>query len=339
MSLKIGIEIPYTAMHEREHIIELSRAAEDLGYETIWCSEVYTFDAFTTLTQIACNTTTIKVGTNIAQIYARTPALLATTAASLDQLSGGRFVLGLGASGPQVIEGWHGVPYDRPVQRTRETIEIVRQVLSGQRLIHDGQVFQLQKGLKLINPVLRPDLPIYVAALGPKNVEMTAEIADGWLPFPYSTAKATEVFGPSLEAGAAKRDPQRAPLILAPFAPVFAGDLSQGMEAARGILGWYIGGMGSKEKNFYNQLAQRYGYVEEALRVQELFLGGDKPGAIAATPDGFVDECSIIGDEARIRDRLAAFEATGVTELVVSFLAGDKETGVAMMETLAKANA
>jgi hypothetical protein len=127
-------------------------------------------------------------------------------------------------------------------------------------------------------------------------------------------------------------------LILAPFAPVFAGDLSQGMEAARGILGWYIGGMGSKEKNFYNQLAQRYGYVEEALRVQELFLGGDKPGAIAATPDGFVDECSIIGDEARIRDRLAAFEATGVTELVVSFLAGDKETGVAMMETLAKAN-
>lgn len=339
MSLKIGIEIPYTVMDQRAAIIEMSRAAEDLGYETMWCSEVYTFDAFTTLTQIACATETIKVGTNIAQIYARTPALLATTAASLDQLSGGRFVLGLGASGPQVIEGWHGVPYDKPVQRTRETIDIVRTILSGQRLIYDGQVFQMQKGLKLINPVLRPDLPIYVAALGPKNVEMTAEIADGWLPYPYSTAKATEVFGPALAAGAAKRPAGLGPLTVAPFAPVYAGDVTTGMDAARGILGWYIGGMGSKEKNFYNQLAQRYGYVEEAQRVQDLFLSGDKAGAIAATPDGFVDECSIIGDEARIRDRLAAFEATGASELVVSFLTGDAAEGLRMMETLAKANA
>jgi F420-dependent oxidoreductase-like protein len=336
VALKLGIEIPYTEMHDRDGIIELSRAAEGLGYDCMWCSEVYTYDAFTTLTQIACATNTIKVGTNIAQIYARTPALLATTAASLDQLSGGRFILGVGASGPQVIEGWHGVPYDKPVQRTREIIDIVRTVLAGNRLLYDGEIFKLNKGLKLINPVLRPDLPIYVASLGPKNVEMTAELADGWLPFPFSTERAPDVFKASLDAGAAKRTLPK-PLSIAAMAPTFIGDPAKGLDAARFVVGFYIGGMGSKDRNFYNKLVQRYGFEQEALKVQDMFLGGDKAGAIAATPDELVDQVSIVGDVERARDRLKAFEAAGATEIVITPL-GDASERVGMLEGLARAN-
>ncbi|MGZ4127919.1 MAG: LLM class F420-dependent oxidoreductase [Actinomycetota bacterium] len=337
MGVPIGIEIPYTDLQDRASLIALAREAEDLGYDCIWCSEVYTYDAFTTLTQIACETTTIKVGTNIAQIYARTPALLATTAASLDQLSGGRLILGVGASGPQVIEGWHGVPYDRPVQRTREIIEIARAVWSGQKVFHEGSVFTLTKGLKLLNSGHRPNIPIYVASLGPRNVEMTAEVADGWLPFPFSSERAREVFDEPIKAGLAKRAPERGPFRIAPFAPVFVGDTEQGLNGARMVVGFYIGGMGSKEKNFYNQLVQRYGFVEEARTVQEMFLGGDKAGAIAATPDDLVDQVSIVGDEARVRDRLQAFAEAGATELVVSFL-GDPATRSEMMKGLARAN-
>lgn len=346
MLLKIGIEIPYTELEDRGSITRLAKEAEGLGYDAIWCSEVYTYDAFTTLTYIACNTDRIRLGTNIAQIYARTPALTATTAASLDQLSGGRFILGLGASGPQVIEGWHGVPYDKPVQRTREIIEICRTVWSGERLEHDGELFQLPggntkggKGLKLINSGHRKDIPCYVAALGPKNTEMTAEVADGWLPFPYSTDRAAAVFGPALEAGKAKRDPSLPELIIAPFAPAFIGDHAVGMEAARGVIGWYVGGMGSKDRNFYNQLAQRYGFVEEAQKVQDLFLSGEKAGAIAATPDALVESVCIVGDVAQSRDRLEAFKASGATELVITPLAGDPETRLEMLRLLAKANA
>jgi F420-dependent oxidoreductase-like protein len=337
MRMPIGIEIPYTDLQDRAGMIALAREAEDLGYDAIWCSEVYTYDAFTTLTQIACETTTIKVGTNIAQIYARTPALLATTAASLDQLSGGRLILGVGASGPQVIEGWHGVPYDRPVQRTREIIEICRKVWSGQRVVHEGNVFTLNKGLKLLNNGHRTDIPVYVASLGPKNVEMTAELADGWLPFPYSTEHARAVFDGPISAGLAKRSPEIGSFNITPFAPVFVGDLDQGLNGARMVIGFYIGGMGSKEKNFYNQLVQRYGFVEEARKVQEMFLGGDKAGAIAATPDDLVDQVSIVGDEARTRDRLQAFAEAGANGLVISFM-GDPATRSEMMKALARAN-
>ena len=336
--MKIGIEIPYTDLQDRAGIVALAREAEDLGYDCIWCSEVYTYDAFTTLTQIACATTTIKVGTNIAQIYARTPTLLATTAASLDQLSGGRFILGVGASGPQVIEGWHGVAYDRPIQRTREIVEICRKVWSGERVVHEGKVFTLNKGLKLLNGGHRADIPVYVASLGPRNVEMTAEVADGWLPYPFSTEHAPAVFAEPLKAGLAKRAGERGPFHVAPFAPVFVGDERTGLDAAKFIIGFYIGGMGSREKNFYNQLVQRYGFVQEARRVQDLFLGGDKAAAIAATPDKLADQVSIVGDEARCRDRLKAFQEAGATEMVVSFL-GDPAQRSEMMRALARANA
>jgi F420-dependent oxidoreductase-like protein len=338
MPLRLGLELPYTEMGDRDALIDLSRLAEGLGYETVWCSELYSFDAFTTLTQIATATRTIKLGTNIANIYARTPAMLASTAASLDQLSGGRFILGIGVSGPQVIEGWHGVPYDRPIARTRETIEIVRRVLSGDKLIHEGSVFNLTKGLRIINEPIRPDLPIYVASLGPKNVEMTAELADGWLPTFFSPAHARETFGPGLEAGLAKRSQSLGPLQIAPFVPAFAGELNAGRDILRFIVGFYVGGMGSREQNFYNTLVGRYGFVEEAQRIQDLFLGGDKAAAFAAVPDAMIDAVSLVGDEARIKDGLISFEEAGATALVVGAMAPDPEGRVRTLETIARAN-
>jgi F420-dependent oxidoreductase-like protein len=338
VTLKLGVELPYTEMHDRPSMLALAREAEALGYDAIWVSELYSFDAFTTLTHIACGTERIKLGTNIANIYARSPAMLASTAASLDQLSGGRFILGLGVSGPQVIEGWHGVPYDKPLGRTRETIEIVRKIVSGDRLVHDGEIFRITKGLKLINKPLRPDLPIYVASLGPKNVALTAELADGWLPTFFSPAHAREVFGPSLDAGRALRSPALGPLEVTPFVPALAGDISVARDVLRWGLGFYVGGMGSREKNFYNALVRRYGFVEEAERIQELFLAGDKAAAIAAVPDALVDAVCLAGDEARIRDGLTAFEEAGVGALVIGPMAPDAEGRRATLELLAKVN-
>jgi F420-dependent oxidoreductase-like protein len=338
MALRLGLELPYTEMHDRAGLIAFAREAEALGFDSIWCSELYSFDAFTTLTQIACSTERIKLGTNIANIYARTPAMLASTAASLDQLSGGRFLLGIGVSGPQVIEGWHGVPYDRPVTRTRETIEIVRRVVAGDRLVHEGKVFNLTKGLKLLNKPLRANLPVYVASLGPRNVEMTAELADGWLPTFFSPAHAPEVFGPALEAGRRGRSPALDPLDVAPFVPAFVGDVAAGRDMLRWVIGFYVGGMGSREQNFYNSLVRRYGFVEEAARIQDLFLGGDKPAAIAAVPDAMVDAVSIIGDEAAIRDGFARYAEAGATTLVLGAMAPDAEGRRRTLEVLARAN-
>ena len=338
MTIKLGIELPYTETHDRDGLIALAREAEALGYDSVWASELYSFDAFTTLTQIATATDRIKLGTNIANIYARTPAMLAGTAASLDQLSGGRFILGIGVSGPQVIEGWHGVPYDKPIRRTRETIDIVRKVLAGDKLVYEGEVFNLTQGLRLLNKPLRPDMPIYVASLGPRNVELTAELADGWLPTFYSPSHAGRVFGPALAAGRAKRSPSLGPLEIAPFVPAFAGDLKMGRDIARFAVGFYVGGMGSREQNFYNALVRRYGFVEEAERIQDLFLGGDKGAAIGAVPDDLVDAVSLIGDKERLRDGLAAFTESGCTTLVVGPMAPDLDGRRRTLETLAEAN-
>jgi F420-dependent oxidoreductase-like protein len=338
MALRLGIELPYTEMHDRASMVELAHATESAGFDSLWISELYSFDAFTTLTHLALETSRIKVGTNIANIYARTPAMLASTAASLDQLSGGRLILGIGVSGPQVIEGWHGVPYDKPLQRTRETIDIVRKVLAGERLTYAGEVFNVQQGLRLMNKALRPDVPIYVAAIGPKNVEMTAEIADGWLPTFFSTSHADRVFKPHVEAGLAKagRDPSTFEVM--PFASAFAGDVQTGIDICRFIVGFYIGGMGSKKKNFYNQLVRRYGYEAEAEKIQDLFLSGDRNAAIAAVPDDLIDDVSIIGDESRMRDRLKAFEAAGATGVVIGPMAPGIEDRRHLIDTLAKAN-
>ena len=340
MALDLGVQIPYAEMHDREAAAALARVAEDAGFDSVWASELYSFDVFTSLTHLALATSRIRVGTNVANVYARTPAMLASTAASLDQLSAGRLILGIGVSGPQVVEGWHGVPYDRPLCRTAETIRVVRTVLRREKLHLPGNGSRVPagRGLRLINPPLRAEVPIYVAAIGPRNVELAAAEGDGWLPIFFSTAWARDVFGPSLEAGFERGGRTLRGFGVMPLVPAFLGDRRTGLDLVRLFTGFYIGGMGSREVNFYNRLAGRYGYAEEAARIQDLFLSGRKQEAFQAVPDSLADEISLVGDETRIRDRLDEFAAAGATGIIVAPLAADPDERRALVEAVARAN-
>jgi F420-dependent oxidoreductase-like protein len=340
MALDLGVQIPYAEMHDREATAELARVAEDAGFDSLWVSELYSFDVFTSLTHLALATSRIRVGTNVANVYARTPAMLASTAASLDQISAGRLILGIGVSGPQVVEGWHGVPYEHPLARTAETITVVRAVLRREKLHLDGNGSGVPaaRGLRLINPPLRADVPIYVAAIGPRNVELAAAVGDGWLPILFSTVWARDVFGPSLEAGFARSGRTARGFGVMPLVPAFLGDRRTGLDLVRLFAGFYIGGMGSREVNFYNRLAGRYGYEEEAARIQDLFLSGRKQEAFQAVPDALADEISLVGDEARIRDRLDEFAAAGATGIILAPLATDPDERTVLVEAVARAN-
>jgi F420-dependent oxidoreductase-like protein len=308
---------------------DLVLAAERLGYDSIWAAEAYGSDAVTVLSWYAARTERIRVGSAVLQMPARTPAMTAMTAATLSGLSGGRFALGLGLSGPQVVEGWHGVPYGRPLAKTREYVSIVRSALARELLEHRGAHYRLPydgsdaSGLgKALRLTLRPthDVPIYLAAIGPKNVALAAEIADGWLPVFYSPRRAAEVFRPHIGAGLdAAGDPgKRDRFDVAPSAPaVLTDDPEQARWAVKPMLALYIGGMGAKGRNFYNDLACRYGYEAEARTVQDLYLSGKRMEAIAAVPDALVDEVSLIGPRHLLRDRLDEWRASGVTTLLV----------------------
>jgi F420-dependent oxidoreductase-like protein len=316
---------------------------EKVGLDVVWVAEAYGYDAPSFMGYLAAKTERVQIGAAILPIYTRTPTLIAMTAAGVDAMSGGRCVLGLGASGPQVIEGFHGVPYDRPLTRTREIIEICRQVWARQApLTHDGAVFHiplpagegtgLGKALKIIGHPERARIPIWVAALGEKNVAMTAEVADGWLPLFFVAEKAKEVFGPALEAGAAKRDPGLAPLQISAGGILAIGEESEVApirELGRAAAALYIGGMGAKGKNFYNALACRYGYEKEAAEIQDLYLSGKKSEAAALVPDELLEATSLCGPEGYIKERLAAFAQAGVTHVNVTPVGGDP---VAMIE-------
>ncbi len=334
--MKLAVALPYAeGAMSRDDVAEFVSAADRLGYESVWVPEAWSFDAFVLLTSLIPHTERIGLATGIANIYSRTPAMLGQSIATLDALSGGRAILGLGTSGPQVIEGWHGVPFSKPLRRTRETIEIVRTILRREKLRYDGELFKLGMGLKLINHPIRSDVPIAVASLGPRNVEMTAELADGWLPALYSPSRAKEIFGPSLDAGRAKRSPDLGPLEVIPATGVCITDAP---EPARLItkfgLALYIGGMGSREQNFYNRLVRRYGYDAAAETIQELYLARRRDEAVAAVPDALVDEVAIIGPAAYVKDRLAEFAESGATTMLVSVLAGDNAGRIAMLEEL-----
>lgn len=327
--MRLGLNIGYwgTALGTDMTLIA---EAESLGFDSVWAAEAYGSDVATVLAWIGARTSRIKLGSAIFQMPARTPAMTAMTAATLDMLSGGRMLLGLGLSGPQVVEGWHGRPYGKPLGKTREYVSIVRMILDRDGpVIHQGDHYEipysgpdatgLGKPLKLITHPLRSDIPIYLAAIGPKNVRLTAEIADGWLPVFYSPARAGEVWGEAVAAGLEQSgDPDK------PFdiAPALAASVTDDLESARAAikpeLALYIGGMGAKGRNFYNDLACRYGYEAEAEKVQDLYLAGDKAAAIAAVPDGLVDEISLIGTRDMIRDRLDVYRDAGVTSLLVS---------------------
>ncbi len=315
------------------------QALEKAGMDIVYVAEAYGYDAPTLMGYLAAETETIQIASGILPIYTRTPTLLAMTAAGLDELSGGRAVLGLGASGPQVIEGFHGVPYDAPIGRTREIIDICRKVWKREEpVVHDGKRYQLPlpegqgtglgKPLKMITHPRRADIPIHVASLGPKNVQMTAELADGWLPILFHPERAKDVWGADVDAGLAKRSAELGPLDV-----IAGGLLSIGPESqvggfrdfTRGMVALYVGGMGARDRNFYNQLFQRYGYEAEAKQIQDLYLDGKKQEAAAAVPESFLEETSLCGDEGYVKDRIAQFKAAGVTVLNVTPIAPDLE--------------
>jgi F420-dependent oxidoreductase-like protein len=321
MRLSMPVQYAGDPKQTVEQVVELEKA----GLDAVWIAEAYSFDAPSILGYLAAKTERIQIGAGILPIYSRTPALIAQTGAGLDAVSGGRALLGLGASGPQVIEGWHGVPYDRPLARTREIIEICRKVWRRERLTHDG-IYQLPlpagqgtglgKPLKMINHPVRAEIPIYIAALGDKNVQLTAELANGWLPIFYIPEKANEVWGGPLAAGKAKRDPALGELdVVAGGMLAIGDDVTEWRDFSRPMLALYIGGMGAKGRNFYHQLATRYGYGAQADEVQELYLAGKKEEAARAVPAELVELTNLVGPAGYVKERVEAFREAGVTTL------------------------
>ena len=325
--MRLGLALGYTGA--RVHVdVQAVQEAERLGYHSVWTAEAYGSDAVVPLAWIGALTYRIRLGTAILQMAARTPAMTAMTAMTLDALSGGRALLGLGVSGPQVVEGWHGEPFGKPLGRTREYVSIVRAILERQRpLEHAGEHYQIPyrgpdaTGLgKPLRSIVhgRPDLPIYLAAIGPRNVALAAEIADGWLPVFYSPRRA-KLFEEALAAGFARAGApeKRERFDVAPMAPVVVG---RDVDACRALvkprLALYVGGMGARGRNFYFDLACRYGYEAAAARVQELYLAGRRSEAEAAVPDALVDEVALCGPPERIRERLGTWRDAGVTTLV-----------------------
>jgi F420-dependent oxidoreductase-like protein len=305
---------------------------EKAGLDIAWVAEAYGFDGVSLMGYLAAKTETITIAAGILPIYTRTPTLLAMTAAGIDALSDGRFILGLGASGPQVIEGFHGLQYDKPLGRTREIIDICRQVWKREGPVtHDGPIYHLPlpegqgtglgKPLKIIAKPVRAEIPIYVAALGEKNVALTAELADGWLPIFYYPEKVKEVFGPSLDAGAAKRSADLAPLEISAGGVVAIGDGPETkaiLDFVRPMYALYIGGMGAKGKNFYNTLVSRYGFEAEAAEIQDLYLAGKKDEAAAKVPLELLEMTNLVGPEGYVKERIAAYREAGVSVLQVT---------------------
>ena len=341
--MRIGIQASYSGGF-RETAAEI-RELESAGLDLATVAEVYTFDAVSQLGYLAAVTERVELMSGIVPIYSRTPALTAMTAAGLDFVSDGRFTLGLGASGPQVVEGWHGVPYDAPLQRTREVVEICRQVWRRERLVHEGPKYTvplpaeqgtgLGKPLKLINTPVRDRIPVMLAALGPKNVELAAEIAEAWEPIFFMPEKAGSVWGDSLAAGRARRDPALGDLQIVVGVPVAIGDDVEPMlERVRPQLALYIGGMGARGKNFYNDLARRYGYEDEARTIQDLYLDSRKDEAAAVVPEELVRAVSLVGPQSHVAERVAAFRDAGVTTLVLQPLDDSPESRLRTVETM-----
>jgi F420-dependent oxidoreductase-like protein len=341
--MRIGMSLNYAGGFA-ETVVELADY-EKAGLDIVFVPEAYSFDAVSQLGFIAAKTERLQIASGILQLYSRTPTLTAMTAAGLDYVSGGRFVLGIGASGPQVIEGWHGVPYDSPVGRTREIIEICRAVWRRERLQYAGRHYTiplppdqgtgLGKALKLINHPVRERIPIVVAALGPRNVEMAAELAEGWEPIFYFPEKAASVWGAPLAAGAALRDPSLGPLdVVAQAALAIGEDVAGYLELGRPMLALYIGGMGARGRNFYYDLAVRFGYEAEAAAIQDAYLSGRKDEAAALVPASLLAGTSLIGPQSLVAERVAAMRESGVTTLNVAPIAATHAERVRLIEQI-----
>ena len=329
--MKLGLNLGYWGAGIDAENLVLAQDADRLGYSVVWAAEAYGSDAATVLTWIAAQTTRIDVGSAIFQIPGRTPANTAMTAATLDTLSGGRFRLGLGVSGPQVSEGWHGVRFDKPLTRTREYVDIIRMALARERVRYDGEFFTLPlpdgpgKALTLTVHPVRDRIPIYLAAIGPRNLELTGEIADGWLAIFFSPEHASDIMAPLVD-GRHKAGLTMEGFDVVPTVPVVLGDdPARCADPVRFYSALYVGGMGSRERNFYHQLACRMGYEEAAGAIQDHYLAKEYDAAMAAVPFDFMDSTALLGPEDRVRERLHAYADAGVTTLTVGLYAGDLE--------------
>jgi F420-dependent oxidoreductase-like protein len=342
VAVRLGLNLGYWGMGNDADNLALARRADELGYAVVWAAEAYGSDAPTVLAYLAAQTTTIDLGAAVMQIPARSPAMAAMTAATLDALSGGRFRLGLGVSGPQVSEGWHGVRFDQPLGRTREYVDIVRMALSRQRVRYDGAHYQLPlpdgpgKALSLTVHPVRADLPVYLAAVGPKNLELAGEIADGWLSIFYSPETSAESMA-HIRVGR-ERAARGGAFDVVTSTPIVVGaDVEACAAPVRPYTALYLGGMGSKNKNFYHALATRMGYGAAADEVQRRYLGRDYDAAAAAVPIEFIDRTALLGPPARIAERMHAFAESGVTTLSITPHAHTRQDRLDALEVAAAA--
>jgi F420-dependent oxidoreductase-like protein len=326
--MRLGVHIGYWGLGlTAQEQLKLVQEAERLGYDSVWAAEAYGSDAATVLAWLAAGTERIKLGSAIFQIPGRSPAMTAMTAATIDQLSGGRMLLGIGSSGPQVAEGWHGQRFAKQLQRTREYVAVVRKALARERVEFHGETLELPlpdgpgKALKLTISPVQDEIPIYLAAIGPNNTALAGEIADGWIPTLLSPDHVAE-FKPLLEEGAARSGRSLANFDMAPQVNVAIGDdVARARNSMRPVLALYIGGMGSRAKNFYNQLVQRYGFEAAAKEVQDLYLEGKQGEAMAALPDDLIDTVTLCGPPDRVRERLVVYREAGIGTLGVTPMA------------------
>jgi len=341
--MRLGLHVGYWGLGlSAEQQLELVKEAESAGYDSVWAAEAYGSDTATVLAWIAGQTERIRIGSAIFQIPGRTPAMTAMTAATLDHLSNGRVILGIGSSGPQVAEGWHGQPFARQLRRTREYVEILRKALARERLEYDGEIYTLPlpdgpgKALKLMIGTVQEEIPIYIAAIGPKNTKLTAEIADGWIPTFFSPEHVGE-FKELLEEGAKKGGKSLDDVAITPTVNVcIDDDIDRARDVMRPYLALYVGGMGSRKQNFYNALVQRYGFEDAAKEVQDLYLDGKKDEAAAALPAELIDITAVCGPRDRVAERLAVYRDAGVDTLITTPVAFEHEARVAMIRELAE---
>ena len=340
--MRLGVNVGYWGLGAPpEENLALVQEAEKLGYDSVWAAEAYGSDCATVLAWLASQTSTIRLGSGIFQIPGRSAGMTAMTAATLDHLSGGRFLLGLGTSGPQVSEGWHGVRFGKQLKRTREYVEVVRMMLRRERVEYHGETIELPlpdgpgKALKLTIGTVQEQIPIYIAAIGPKNTALTAEIADGWLPIMVSPEHMDE-FRPSLEEGFARAGRDGSDFDIAPGVQVrIDDDLERAHDLMRHFIALYVGGMGSRDKNFYNALVTSYGFGDAARKVQDLYLEGKKDEAAAALPAELIDAVCLCGPEDRVRDRLAVYRDAGVGTLILSPMAWTLDERVDQLRRIA----
>ena len=346
--MKLSMMINYSGdFHaDVQRVVELEKA----GLDVVWVPEAYSFDAVSQMGYLAAKTDRIEIGSGILNVFSRTAACMGQTAAGLDFVSNGRFILGLGASGPQVIEGFHGMPYEKPMPRIRDYIEVVRMTLRRERLEYDGPTVKLPlpegegtglgKPLKLINHPVRSTVPIFWASLMGQSVKATAKYADGWLPIFFDPEKFHNVWGDDLKAGTADRDPELGPLQISAGGMVAIGDefvdetRTRVLDFARPNAALYIGGMGARDKNFYNTICQKYGYVDEAIAIQDLYLAGKKEEAAAAVPGEMLENSNLVGPAGYVKERIAAYKEAGVTHLSVNAVGKDPVKTIEQLRTL-----